>query len=155
MPGIVKTKKTKDFEAAVIARVALAMSARQLGVPELKDRLEALIGWQAGSSVYQWFKQRLLPSGAVAAALPRALGVNAEWLFWGEGSMDQESPTPAAQWVRGVQYATARIAETTAALQGEASRHDRELAAGFPSGLGAEEPGQVPLARPRVKPRAG
>jgi len=139
-------------------RVHLAMAARGIGIPELKERLEKLSGWQAGSSVYQWFRRKLLPAGPVTAALPRALEVSAEWLFWGEGAMDLISPTSPQQWVRGVQYAAARVAEATAELQQEAARHDRELAAGFPSGLAATSaapvPGRVPLAPVRPRRRS-
>lgn len=139
-------------------RVALAMAAREIGIPELKERIEALVGWQAGSSVYQWFRRKLLPAGPVTAALPRALDVSAEWLYWGEGAMDRAAPPAPQQWVRGVQYAAARITEATAALQQEAARHDRELAAGFPTGLDADAvplPGRVPIAPVRTRKRSG
>lgn len=150
MPSIARNAKLKTFEGEIVRRISLAMTARQIGVPELKERLEKLTGWEAGSSVYQWFKRKAMPSGPVTAALPRALGVSADWLFFGEGSMDVEPAGPQQQWIRGVQYAAARMAQTTHSLQGEVAQFDVETHAGFPSGLAPVVRGEAMLP---IQPR--
>jgi hypothetical protein len=118
---ITRGKRLRALTEGIVGRVEYAMAVRGQNQQDLVRELRDLTGWHGSSSVSQWFKRRTLPQGPVTAALPRALGVRSEWLFWNELPMDppEEAGRPDEHWIRGGQYAVAAVDRALLQLRSE------------------------------------
>lgn len=97
-------------------RLDVAFRASGISQAELGRRVGA-----SPATVSDWFHKepRAYPKGESMLALPRALGVSGQWLFWNEGPMTVREAEGAVEEpnVSAIDTATAQIVEAAAVIR--------------------------------------